>query len=328
MAASIASSIRVAMAASIPGHLIAGDRTLGQEPANEAHQRIAMPAPGGQLLGRFTFVPGPGEVRFGSCQLRPQGAVARIARRADLDEIRGEIAPHRSDHLRHQVEQPLHVRTVDGGAGDAESGRNVGEASGQKRGGLRGVEPSQLGRYAVVLANTDKRHLPQSGEVDALVKGALLHDAVTKEGDDDAGPAVLLVDQGRAHRHRDTAPDERSRPGHPQLGRDHMQCSALAVGVAADAAQLLCEHPSRIRAAGDQVTVAPVIGKEHVMLLRGAADRNRRGFLPDGDVKVARQDATPVQAQHAFLKAPDQEHSFESVLHGFECRQCLPFHSS
>jgi hypothetical protein len=72
--------------------------------------------------------------------------------------------------------------------------------------------------------------------------------------------------------------------------------------------------------------VTAMIGKDYVLLLRGAADRHRCRFLAYRNVKVNGHDTPFPQKQHALFETANKNHPLQYVSSSGECRHSwFPF---
>ena len=170
-------------------------------------------------------------------------------------------------------------------------------------GGSRG----ELG-IPVVLAEEDDRELPDGGEVQGLVEGALCHGAVTEERHGHAAVGAQLRCRRRPRRDRHAGGNNAVGPedADPRVGDVH-GAAAAAVRALVLAHQLR-EHPGRLQALGQTVAVAAVGRGDHVRRAQGPAGTDGGGLLPGGEVDEAGDLTVPVERGHAFLEAADQQH--------------------
>ncbi len=109
-------------------------------------------------------------------------------------------------------------------------------------GGSRG----ELG-IPVVLAEEDHRELPDGGEVQGLVEGALRHRAVTEEGHRDAPVAPELRGRGRPRRDRHAGRHDAVGAEDPELRVGDVHGPTPAAVRALVLAHQLGEHPGADR---------------------------------------------------------------------------------
>src|SRR5579859_5087510 len=112
-------------------------------------------------------------------------------------------------------------RAVDGQhviAVDADGGQAIGHAAvGHFRVAGR-IRKGHLGRIQVVLADKDHRQLPDGGQVDAFVKGAIAYRAIAEEGHADAAGLEQLEGVAGASGLQDVGADDAGGAHQPHLG--------------------------------------------------------------------------------------------------------------
>ena len=170
---------------------------------------------------------------------------------------------------------------------------------------------AHVGLPLVVLADEEKRQLPDGGEVDRLVEDAFAGRAVAEEdGGDRAGFALAhLLRERDAGRERELAADDRRGEDDAELGDRDVQRAALALAVAVDAAHHLGDQAAGIGAAREQVAGAAVVGEDAVARLERADDADGRGLLADRRAGAGRG-RRGAGGERLFVGA-DQQHGFE-----------------
>jgi len=169
----------------------------------------------------------------------------------------------------------------------------------------RGALLARAHRVAVVLDDEDHRQVPERGEVERLVHGALVDGAVAHERKAGALAAEVFQAEREAGPERDLAADDAVAT--PEIARwiEKMHGTALALGTAGDPAVELGHEGIEVHAHGNGVAVV-AIRRDHLVVLlhhRAATDGDR--FLADVEMKEPADLAGLVGAQAAFLEAAD-----------------------
>src|SRR5579859_4754338 len=122
-------------------------------------------------------------------------------------------------------------RAVDGQhviAVDADGGQAIGHAAvGHFRVAGR-TRKGHLGRIQVGLADKYPRQLPDGGQVDAFVKGAIAYRAIAEEGHADAAGLEQLEGVAGASGLQDVGADDAGGAHQPHLGRKQVHAAAAA----------------------------------------------------------------------------------------------------
>ena len=138
---------------------------------------------------------------------------------------------------------------------------------------------------------------------------ALGRRAVAEERD--RHPAVIseLRRGGGTDRDRHPSGDDAVGPEDPDVGVGDVHRSAPPSVGAFVLAHQLGEHPERLEALGQAVTVAPVGGGDDVSRPQWPAGADGRSLLTDREVDEAGHLAVAVQRRHALLEAADEHHA-------------------
>src|SRR5271170_7829678 len=165
-------------------------------------------------------------------------------------------------------------------------------------------------RHAVliVLANKYYRQLPNRGDVQGLVKGALVVGAVAEEGDRHRPGAALLGAERSADSDRNAAPDDavRAEIAFAQVGDMHR--AAAPVAIAGLSAEEFCIHASDIGAFGDAMTMTAMRRSDVVRIGQGRANADRRRLLANRKMHRTVAEAAHIGVLGGFLEAADQMH--------------------
>ena len=209
---------------------------------------------------------------------------------------------HRVDDARHRGRGGDDVVAVDRGVVDPVA---LGAALERRRVLVR--RRREL-RVAVVLAEEDHRQLPHRGQVHRFVERALCHRAVAEERDHHGAVGAQLRGGRRADR-------DRQARGHDAVGPEDADRRIGDVHRAAAPTvrprvlgHQLGEHPGRVEALRQAVTVAAVGRGDHVVRAERPARADGRGLLPDREVHEAGDLTVAVQRGDPLLEAADHEH--------------------
>ena len=172
---------------------------------------------------------------------------------------------------------------------------------------MLGRSRGELG-VAVVLAEEDHRQLPDGGEVQGFVEGALRHRPVTEERHGHAAVGAELRRRRRPRRDRQAGGDDAVGAEDPELRVGDVHGAAAAAVRALVLAHQLGEHPGRVQALGQAVAVAAVGRGDDVRRAQGPARADGRRLLPDGEVDEAGDFAVAIERGHPLLEAADQQH--------------------
>ena len=172
---------------------------------------------------------------------------------------------------------------------------------------MLGRRRGELG-VAVVLAEEDHRQLPDGGEVQRLVEGALRRRAVAEEGHRHAAVGPQLRRRRRPHRDRQARGHDAVGAEDPELRVGDVHGAAAAAVGALVLAHQLGEHPGRVQALGQAVAVAAVGRGDDVGGPKRPARADGRRLLPDREVDEAGDLAVAVERGHPLLEAADQQH--------------------
>ena len=230
--------------------------------------------------------------------------VAAVAVGLDLEERRALLLARAVDRLGRGPRAPSSsVHPVHVAAGDA-----VGAAALVEVLHRRGAVERGAHAVAVVLDDVDDRQLPERGDVQGLVEGALVDGAVAEEAEHHLLGLAQADRVAHARRHRQVAAHD-AVPAEV-AGGDVVEVHAAALA-AADApdlpAQLGHQRPG-VGAAGERVAVVAVGGDEVVVGPKEAHRRHRHRLLADVQVEEAADLALHVDLGAALLEPPDEEH--------------------
>ena len=131
----------------------------------------------------------------------------------------------------------------------------------------------------VVFANEDNGELPDRGQVQGLMEGALVGGAVAEEADADLIGASDLDGQTRAAGDALAGADDAVRAQDTQVPVRNVHGAALAFAVAGVAAEELRHHQLHVAALGDDVAVATVGTRDVVIIPQALAHRRSDRFL-------------------------------------------------
>ena len=202
------------------------------------------------------------------------------------------------------------VGAVDDDAGDPVARGPVGHV-----GDVHGLSRGRELPVVVVLAHEQHREAHDGGQVQRLVKAALVGRAVAEEGDRHLIGAPGGAAQGGAHRDGQAAAHDPAGPQHADGEVGDVHRPALALAVAGGLAEQLGHHAVQIAALGDDVPVAAVGRDDVIVGPQRRSDPGRHRLLADVEVdesgeqpllekpgdlllEAADADAAPVDAQH------------------------------
>ena len=176
----------------------------------------------------------------------------------------------------------------------------------------------------VVLADVDRRQLPDRREVQRLVERALVRRAVAEERDRDLIGAELLRGERRAGRDRDAAADDAVRAEVALRGVGDVHRAAAASAVAGLAAEQLREHPAEVGALRDAVAVAAVGRGDPVVVAQVRADAGGDGLFAGVAVDRSPDLVLAEERRAPLLEAADRPHDAVQIergglVHHFSC---------
>ena len=221
-----------------------------------------------------------------------------------LDQRRTLARPRPLGRLERGFGDGGEIVAVDDDARHRIGARAVGDIGDGGRAGHR-----HRHRILIVLADEDDRQLPDRGEVERLVKGALVVGAVAEERERDRAGAPLLGAERRADRDRQAAADDAvgAEIALRRLGDMHRAAAPLAI--AALAAEELGEHRLELGALGDAMAVAAMGRGDAVGVAERHADADRRRLLPDRQMHGAVAQAADVRIFGRLLETADAMHA-------------------
>src|SRR5712691_7435185 len=229
--------------------------------------------------------------------------MAVVAVRVAEQERRAAAAACALDQLGRLRVHRAHVLPVDLARLDAERAR-----PGENLAGSR-LEVVRVLVVLVVLADVDHGQLPERRHVHDLVDEPLAERPLAEEADGDlVGPAPLRRERG-ARRDARGAADDRVRAEIPVLVIGNVHGAALAAAVAGLLAEQLREHPPRLGALGEAVSVPAVRGGDPVVAPQRRADADRDRLLADVEVGEARHLRAAVELVRMLLEQADERHA-------------------
>src|SRR5581483_10811603 len=160
----------------------------------------------------------------------------------------------------------------------------------------------------VVLADVDHGQRPERGHVHDLVHESLAERALAEEADRDLIRAAALRRERGPGGDAGRAADDRVRAEVAVLVVGDVHRAALAAAVARLLAEQLGEHPARLGALREAVTVPAVRRRDPVVPAERGAHADRDPLLADVQVRQARHLRAPVQLVRLLLEEPDQRH--------------------
>ena len=220
------------------------------------------------------------------------------------------------------------VIAVDGNAGHAVAAGLAGHL-GIERDGLE----RRGGGVEIVFAHEDRRRVVHRGEVEALVKGAVIDRAVAEKGDADIVAALLPGAHADADGMTDAGPDNAI--GAEQADRlvIKMHGAAAAAADAVGLAEQFGHDALRISALGQRVAMPAMCRGDPVRAAEMGADADAGGFLADIEVQEARGftlaagdlgDAFELAEQYHLLEQVDQDLAVREVAHALLLRASVP----
>ena len=160
----------------------------------------------------------------------------------------------------------------------------------------------------VVLADEDRRQLPQLREVERLVERPDVRRAVAEVRDGDARLAAHLERERRAGDHRQAAADDGVRTEVAALDVVEVHRAAVAARDAFHLPVELRHQRVGMGAAREGVPVGTVRRREHVPLRHRARHADGHRFLADRHVQEARQLARAELLLDLLLEPADEQH--------------------
>jgi hypothetical protein len=228
---------------------------------------------------------GAGAVRQAFEQRRPAagaGAAHRLARRL-VD--RGDVVAVHPD-----------ARQAVGGAARCHAG-----IAGR-------VAERHLGGVLVVFTDKKDRQFPDGGQVQPLVKGAVVDRPVAEEGHGHAVGLPQFEAVAGPGRLEDGRPDDAAGPHQADPRGEQVHAAAAAVRAAGLPAVQLGDELPRRHALGQRVTVAAVRAEDDVVGPQMGADAGRDRLLADVGVAGAVNQAALVGARQPLFTAADPRH--------------------
>ena len=171
-------------------------------------------------------------------------------------------------------------------------------------GGRRGLG------VAVVLGDEHHGQVPDRGQIQAFVQGALFGRAVAEETDRDLIGLPGLGRQPGPARQRRPAAHDAVRPQHPLVHVGDVHGAALTLTDAGRLAVQLGHHALHVHTLGDAVAVAAVRGGHEVRVGQIRADADRHGLFPGVQMHEAGNLPLAELDLDAVLELPDGLHPF------------------
>ncbi len=227
---------------------------------------------------------------------------------ARLDEGRMRIFPDRSDDLAQFVAHLAKIHSVDDLARHVVAFSSIDDLL--ERGGAFHRGPH---REEVVFANEDDRQLEEPGEVERLVKAALVDRAIAKEAERD--PVFLAIFGRESHPggERDVCADDGVAAIHVVGLVKIMHRTTKAAGAAGHFAEELSHAGVGARATSEGVRVIPVGGDEVIVRTSGGDGPGHDRFLPDVKMAEAADLLGLILLAGPLLETTDEQHGREHL---------------
>ena len=251
------------------------------------------------------------DLRFGPVEVAITSRVAAVPVGDRLDQLRAAAVADRAGHLGHHRVDDRDVVAIDPDTGNAVGLGSLGD------GDPHGARLRHRHRVLVVLAEEDDGHIPEGGEVEGLVKAALVGSTVAEDAEHQVFLLFHLDTESQPDCDRDAPTDDavgaQVAPAH--IGDVHR--AAAAATVAALLAHQLGEHRSNLGTFGHTVPVAAVMAEEKVALRQGKRPAAGNRFLSDREMEGAVDLANVVELLRFLLEkaiAPHQPQRLEQAI--------------
>jgi hypothetical protein len=170
------------------------------------------------------------------------------------------------------------------------------------------VGKRHLGGELVVLADEQHRQLPDRGQVQALVEGAVVHGPVPEERHGHPVRLQQLETVARAGRLEDARADNPAGAHQADFGGEQVHAAAAPPRAAGRPAVQLGDQLARGQALGQGVAVPAVRAEDHVVLTQVGAHADGDRLLADVGVAGSVDQSALMGAGQLLLALPDQLH--------------------
>ncbi len=188
---------------------------------------------------------------------------------------RGTVACSRAlDGFAGSFVHGYHIHSVDDDAWHAVASGTVGDIDDCLMVGLRCVFA-----IAVVLTDENDWQFVQSCHIGRFVDRALIACTVAKKGDGDVPGFLELVRECGAHSDRWSSTDDAICTQHADLHVGDVHAATFALAVTVDPSKYLREHPVKLSAFGDQMTVTAMRARDLISVRQVNHNPRRDRFL-------------------------------------------------